>query len=312
MRNDRSLFRRALELSLLLHLLVIFLILPRVRGLWPTTSKVAEAMTIKPQAADDSKPLNFELVDLPNQREEKPENERPPLSDLDRKAHGGEGESPARRPGVRGSTPELVQSEGGQRMGRGVPPTRQGRPVPQVPQPSESDAREKQQPAVRRPAPEGAGQEAPQEPQRQPAIRLPEPGAWSRPPDVGGLPESPDRNGGVVDTGPLSFDTQWYDWGPYAAAMLRKIRRNWMIPEIAKLGVQGVVKVRFFIERDGTVSGLRIVDESGKPPMDFSARDAIASSSAFDPLPSDLTGVDREGITITFYYNTRPPDWGGS
>jgi len=109
-----------------------------------------------------------------------------------------------------------------------------------------------------------------------------------------------------VDEGGLSFDTQWYDWGPYADKMLRRIRRNWRIPEIARLGVTGVVRIRFFIERDGTVTGLRITDESGKPPMDFAARDAIWHSSAFDPLPSDLTGVDREGVTITFYYNASP------
>jgi protein TonB len=90
--------------------------------------------------------------------------------------------------------------------------------------------------------------------------------------------------------------------------MLAKIRRHWRIPEIARLGVQGVVKIRFFIERDGTVTGLQIVDESGKPPMDFAARDAIFGSSPFEPLPSDLTGVDREGVTITFFYNSRPRD----
>jgi len=93
--------------------------------------------------------------------------------------------------------------------------------------------------------------------------------------------------------------------------MLAKIRRNWRIPEIARLGVQGVVKVRFFIERDGTVTGVRIVDESGKPPMDFAARDAIAHSSPFEPLPSALGGVDREGVTITFFYNSSPPSRGG-
>ena len=93
--------------------------------------------------------------------------------------------------------------------------------------------------------------------------------------------------------------------------LLAKIRRNWRIPEIARLGVQGVAKLRFFIERDGTVTGLQIVDESGKPPMDFAARDAIAFSSPFEPLPSDLSGVEREGVTITFFYNTRPPDWDG-
>jgi TonB family protein len=69
-----------------------------------------------------------------------------------------------------------------------------------------------------------------------------------------------------------------------------------------------VVKIRFFIERDGTVTGLQIIDESGKPPMDFAARDAIAHSSPFEPLPLDLSGVEREGVTITFFYNARRGD----
>jgi TonB family protein len=155
---------------------------------------------------------------------------------------------------------------------------------------------------------EGAGEPAPEPERQEPAIKLPPPGAWALPPDEGGIFERPDTDGGGVDTGGLSFDTQWYDWGPYAKAMLAKIRRHWRIPEIAMLGVQGVVKIRFFIERDGTVTGLQIVDESGKPPMDFAARDAIAHSSPFEPLPLDLTGVEREGVTITFFYNARRGD----
>ncbi len=61
----------------------------------------------------------------------------------------------------------------------------------------------------------------------------------------------PDRRGGQVDLGPLTFDTEWYDWGPYAAEMLRRIRYHWEIPEIAQMGVPGVVRIHFFIERDG-------------------------------------------------------------
>jgi hypothetical protein len=45
--------------------------------------------------------------------------------------------------------------------------------------------------------------------------------------------------------------------------------------------------------------------------MDFAARDAIADSSPFDPLPPDLSGVEREGVTITFFYNATPPSRGG-
>ncbi len=314
MREDRSLFRRALEISLLVHLIVIFLLMPGVRKVWPSAVQAAERFRVRPEQQE--RPLEFELVDLPDQKEEKPPDEPVPLSDMDRRAHGGEGEDNPRRPEVRGNTPQLVQAQGGRRLERGTPPRDQGPPQrtlpqpqarPPVPQPEETRPRDRE--AAEEPAREGAGEGEPAEPRPKPSLRLPPPGSWALPPDVGGLPEMPDRRGGRAEPGALSFDTRWYDWGPYAAAMLRKIRRNWRIPEIAMLGVEGVVKIRFYIERDGTVTGLQILDESGKPPMDFAARDAIANSSPFNPLPSDLTGVEREGVTITFYYNTSPSEW---
>jgi TonB family protein len=68
------------------------------------------------------------------------------------------------------------------------------------------------------------------------------------------------------------------------------------------------VRIRFTIERDGRVSGIEIQQESEHPPMTFAARDAILNASPLPPLPADLTGVEREGVTITFFYNMRPPD----
>ncbi len=309
MDRDRTVFRRALEISLLLHLLALFVLIPVVGRVWPVSSRLAQKMAIEPQ--NQQQPLKFELVDIPAKEEKPPENVKAPLSDQDRRAHGGTGPQASRRPAVKGTTPELVRAQGGTRPGRGAPPVRQGPRT--VPQPQEQQPRRPERPEqTTHPTQKGAGREekareVPKAP-AAPAIQLPPPGAAPLPPDIGGLVQSPDRKGGRADAGALSFDTRWYDWGPYAAAMLRKIRRNWEIPEIAKLGVSGVVKIRFFIERDGSVSGIRIMDESGKPPMDFAARDAIANASPFKPLPSDLTGVDREGVTITFYYNTRPPD----
>ncbi len=311
MRRDRSTFRRALEVSLLLHLLLVFLIVPQVAQLWPS-SKASAVELVPQQRPEDERPLEFEFVDLAEEREEAPVSDRVPLSDLDRRAHGGEGEAAA-RPGVQGTTPQLVEADGGQLFGAGAPPQRPGERVPQVPPPErpQEEPRERPTEERRRPDAEGVGEPVPEPERQEPAIKLPPPGAWALPPDEGGLFERPDTDGGQVDAGGLSFDTQWYDWGPYAKAMLAKIRRHWQIPEIARLGVQGVVKIRFFIERDGTVTGIQIMDESGKPPMDFAARDAIADASPFKPLPSDLTGVDREGVTITFFYNARPPGRGG-
>jgi TonB family protein len=72
--------------------------------------------------------------------------------------------------------------------------------------------------------------------------------------------------------------------------------------------------VRFFIMADGTVADAKIVRASGIPPFDHAAFQAIITSSPFRPLPKDLLaavpGKDREGITVTFFYNMRMDDEG--
>ena len=115
----------------------------------------------------------------------------------------------------------------------------------------------------------------------------------------------PNADGGFVDSGPLSFDTTWYDWGPYAEEMVRRIKLHWDIPELARLGWKGKLTIRFFILADGRVADATIIRQSGIPPFDFAALQAILKSSPFRPLPSDL-GSSREGVTVTFFYNLRP------
>src|SRR5262249_29039789 len=98
----------------------------------------------------------------------------------------------------------------------------------------------------------------------------------------------PNPNGGFVDSGPLSFDTTWYDWGPYAAEMIRRIKLHWDVPDIARLNLKGKVTIRFFILADGRVEGATILSRSGVPPFDYAALQAILTSSPFRPLPKDL------------------------
>jgi hypothetical protein len=65
----------------------------------------------------------------------------------------------------------------------------------------------------------------------------------------------PNDSGGFVDYGPISFDTQWYDWGDYAEGMVSRIRVNWYsnMPHLISTGLKGVVTIRFTIHRDGSV-----------------------------------------------------------
>ena len=122
----------------------------------------------------------------------------------------------------------------------------------------------------------------------------------------------PNPDGGFVDSGPISFDTTWYDWGAYADAMIRRIKLHWDVPDLARLGWKGKLTIRFYIRGNGRVEGAKILSVSGVPPFDFAALQAILTSSPFRPLPKDL-GSDREGVTVTFFYNIRPgKEAGGS
>ncbi len=307
MRDDRRIFRRAVGVSLLLHVVALLLVIPRVRDAW-SSSTAAPLFAVNQAEPESRPPLEFEFVDLAEEREETPNDPAAPLSDLDRRAHGGEGET-ADRAASRGNTEQLVQAQGGDVFNRGAPPRAPGQQPQQAPPPRQEPDPDRQS-SERPPAesrPEGAGDpsEQPAEASQQPAVPLPPPGVWALPPSEGGMTENPDREGGFVDTGAVSFDTQWYDWGPYAKSMLAKVRRHWQIPPLVRFGVKGAVRVRFYIEPDGTITGVRILNESGKPPLDFAARDAIIDCVNFDPLPAGLGLNGPEGVTITFLYNMR-------
>lgn len=113
---------------------------------------------------------------------------------------------------------------------------------------------------------------------------------------------------GLAEQGPLSFESSWYDWGPYAQSMVSRIRVNWYanMPQLIRTGIGGVVTIRFTIQRDGRITDITLLKSSGHPPYDFAARKAIELSSPLNPLPSDFPNRD-ERVTAMFYYNTRIP-----
>ena len=113
---------------------------------------------------------------------------------------------------------------------------------------------------------------------------------------------------GFAEQGPLSFETQWYDWGDYAQSMVSKIRVNWYanMPQIIRTGMKGVVTIRFTIHRDGRISDITILNSSGVPPYDQAARKAIELSSPLRALPADFPG-SYERVTCMFYYNMEIP-----
>jgi TonB family protein len=131
---------------------------------------------------------------------------------------------------------------------------------------------------------------------------------------LGGGQQGLDLNGaaggekGFAQDGPLSFETQWYNWGDYAEGMVSRIRVNWYsnMPHLIQSGLKGVVTIRFTIHRDGRITDVTILESSGIPPYDFAAKKGIELSSPLNPLPKDFPN-ETERVTAMFYYNQELP-----
>src|SRR5580700_2845223 len=86
-------------------------------------------------------------------------------------------------------------------------------------------------------------------------------------------------------------DTQGVDFGPYLQAALSKVRRNWYasIPEGAEQK-KGVVAIEFAIQKDGSLTGMKVRFSSGDEALDGAAWTGVTESSPFLPLPEAFKG----------------------
>jgi len=104
--------------------------------------------------------------------------------------------------------------------------------------------------------------------------------------------------------GPLFFDPHGADFTSWVNHFKNEVYRNWIVPQAALMGFGGHVDLEFSVERDGRMTGLRMLKSSGTPSLDRSARNALLSSG-FQPLPSDY-GPPRVTMQVTFFYNEAP------
>ena len=104
--------------------------------------------------------------------------------------------------------------------------------------------------------------------------------------------------------GPLFFAPEGADFTVWLDHFKNEIYRNWMIPQAVLLGIRGHVDLEFTVERDGSVTGLKLVKSVGNPALDKAAANAILAGR-FLPLPSDFA-PPRVTIQVSFYYGEGP------
>jgi TonB family protein len=101
--------------------------------------------------------------------------------------------------------------------------------------------------------------------------------------------------------GGLYFDPQGADFTLWIQRFKDEVYRNWIMPTAAEFGFRGHVDFVFVVERNGSISELRMEKSSGTPALDRAAQFALTSSHWY-PLPDDY-GPPRITMRVTFYYN---------
>ncbi len=90
---------------------------------------------------------------------------------------------------------------------------------------------------------------------------------------------------------------------PYLARLKQRIQREWVYPEEAwSRGVSGDLLLVFTLNKNGSLTNLRLVQSSGFPILDQEALRAIKQSAPFDPFPPQM-GEEPWNISAAFHYN---------
>ena len=115
-----------------------------------------------------------------------------------------------------------------------------------------------------------------------------------------GIPTGTGQN-----VGGLYFDPQGADFTLWINRFKDEVYRNWIVPQAALFGAaRGHVDFEFTVERDGSMSALRLVKSSGTASLDRAAQNALTSSRLL-ALPDDY-GPPRVTMTVSFFYNEAP------
>ncbi|MGH9433770.1 MAG: energy transducer TonB, partial [Terriglobia bacterium] len=87
----------------------------------------------------------------------------------------------------------------------------------------------------------------------------------------------------------------------YVQAVKNRVSSNWLLSMISpNITSARRVYVEFKVQRDGTITNVKLTQSSGYAEVDRSALRAIDASSPLAPLPSDYRG---NSVTVSFYFD---------
>ncbi len=107
-------------------------------------------------------------------------------------------------------------------------------------------------------------------------------------------------SGGVGVGAGSPFGTKY---GYYVDLLRQRVSEKWRTQDVdPRLQTAPPVIVSFDIQRDGSVSNIRLLQRSGTSTLDFSAQRAIMEASPLPPLPAGYSG---RSATIEFWFQLK-------
>jgi outer membrane biosynthesis protein TonB len=111
------------------------------------------------------------------------------------------------------------------------------------------------------------------------------------------------RTGGDTEqSADIQFDAMGVDFGPWLRRFKAQVERNWLLPQVATIGMrERSVVIQFAVLRNGTIVGLEVVQPADLEPLTNAALNALKLSNPTAVLPAEYP-IDRVLITVTFRY----------
>jgi outer membrane biosynthesis protein TonB len=110
---------------------------------------------------------------------------------------------------------------------------------------------------------------------------------------------------GASAAGTLALDSRFSRMGEYASRMYEIIQAAWWVgADRSRINESGTVVIEFTLNKDGSVSGAKIVEKTTSDRAAYLCLDAVTGRAPFDPWPDDMIGMfgDKQEGRLTFHY----------
>jgi TonB family protein len=100
----------------------------------------------------------------------------------------------------------------------------------------------------------------------------------------------------------VDLDDTESKYAPYLMRIKQRIETVWSYPDDAlHQKLAGTNMLRFTVEHDGSLVGVRLLTRSGNNSLDLGSIRAVRSAAPFDPIPGEMK-LNRLHIIATFDY----------